>query len=216
MTDNGSVCDIKLVVDQLTLQYGIYRDEVRTYIQLVCGSSTLLVIILFGEITAAHDKPELLMLVPLSVISFAALLSAMSTFMGIAASYSELLELKINFVLGRFPLFLFESNYRYLNPIAHKRAALPVVAIWILIPVMPVTLCFYSLWELKALHPHAALVLAVVVIICMAGCAVSGTKAVGNMRQRNAELFAEWIKISLWADNTMSTNTMQHYDQDIS
>jgi hypothetical protein len=84
MTKNDLDGDVKLVLDQLSFQYGVYRDEVRTYIQLVCGSSSLLMLILLGEMAAAHDKPELLMLIPLSVMSFGALLSAMATFMGIA------------------------------------------------------------------------------------------------------------------------------------
>lgn len=207
MMKNDLNCDVKLVVDQLAFQYGVYRDEVRTYIQLVCGSSSLLVLVLFGEMSAAHDKPELLMLVPLSVISFAALLSAMSTFMGIAASYSELLELKINFVLEQSPVFLFESDYRYLNHNAHRRVTLPVAAIWMLIPVMPVTLCFYSLWQLKHSHPHGALALALGITICIFASAVSGTKAVGNMRRRNEALFAAWKAIPLWEKNNVDQHS---------
>jgi hypothetical protein len=204
MINNDWNCDVKLVIDQLAFQYGVYRDEVRTYIQLVCGSSTLLVLILLGEVTAAHDRPELLQLIPLSVISFAALLSAMSTFMGIAASYSELIELKINYILEQIPVFLFENHYRYLDHTAHKRVALPIVAIWTLIPAMPLTLCIYSLWELKQTHPFKALALTLAVAICLLGCVVSGISALSNMRQRNKTLFEEWKKIPLWTENKMS------------
>jgi hypothetical protein len=198
---NDLNCDVKLVVDQLAFQYGVYRDEVRTYIQLVCGSSSLLMLILLGVTTAAHDKPELLILIPLSIISFAALLSAMATFMGIAACYSELLELKINFLLEQFPVFLFESDYRYLSYPVHGRVGLPVAATWVLIPVMPLTLCCYSLWQLKHSHPLAALALALVVPIGLLASAISGTRVVGNMRQRNKALFAEWVAIPLWRKN---------------
>ena len=58
---------VKILLEQLGTQYKIYREEVRAYLQLTAGSASLLVLLLFGELTAAKDNPTLLILIPLSI-----------------------------------------------------------------------------------------------------------------------------------------------------
>jgi hypothetical protein len=141
--------EIKLLLDRLEFQYRIYRGEVRAYLQIAAGSVSILILVLLGEVTASKDHPELLFLVPISILSYIALLTILWIFANIAATYSELLELEMNDLL-RLPAFQFENHY--VGPKRGRSETLPFIVLYGLTGVMPVALCIYALSQVEPLH----------------------------------------------------------------
>jgi hypothetical protein len=188
--DEKPTSNHEVLIDQLSSQYKIYRDEVRGFLQLAGGSASLLVILLFGEITAAKDNPLLLFLVPLSIVSYGALFALMFIYASIAASYSELLEKKLNALLhNQSRTYIFESEY--VGPKPKQREFIYFGLIWTLIPVMPLSVCAYALWQLRKSYKITSELLALIVVIGLLGMLFSTVKIMLNRKQRNKIIIDE-------------------------
>lgn len=191
MMSKSDDTDNQEVLNHLSSQYKIYRDEVRGYLQLAGGSVSLLIILLFGEMTAAKDNSLFLMLIPLSVLSYFALFCVMFIYASIAASYSELLELKMNALLGtRNSVYIFESEY--VGPKPHQNEFLYFGLIWLLMPAMPLSLCVYALLQLGKTHRLLACLLAFAVAIGLVVAVLSTVKIMIKRKQKNDLLIESW------------------------
>jgi hypothetical protein len=105
------LADSATVLKHLESQYRVYRAEIRSYNQIAGASGSLLLLLLFGELAAANTNPTMWMLIPLSVISYSALLANIATFGHMAGYYTALLERKINELTRVANLFQYESAY---------------------------------------------------------------------------------------------------------
>lgn len=188
------------VIAKLDSQYSVYRDEVRLYVQLMFGSASLFGLLLYWEISAV-SVPILWAVLPLTVVSFCGLLALMMVFLGVIAAYTELLELKLNYLLGdRADVFMFESYYIGLFSSSQSQSnrserGFPyLIVIWILASIMPLLLCGYALWKLMKSYPVGGPILAIFVLAALPSILVCAVKIVANRRRENKHLLDAWKK----------------------
>ncbi len=134
----------KPLLDHLSAQYRLYREEVRLYLGFVSASASFFAILLALEMNAAKDDPSLLVLFPLTTVSYGALLGFVYTYAQIAAKYSALLEKKLNSLLG-VSVYNFES--RFVGPSAKRGDRLPFAVLMALTAAMPLALTIYGIWR---------------------------------------------------------------------
>jgi hypothetical protein len=200
------------LIEQLSCQYSIYRDEIRLYAQLIFGSATLFGGILYWVMSSVRD-PLRWAILPLIVVSFAGLFALMMVFMGIIASYVELLELKLNFLLGdhndvfqyeSYYIGMFESSYSGLRK--RDRGFANFVLIWITTSLMPITLCGYALWKLWNSYPKSAWLLTIFSFVALWTIFLSARKIVDFRRKDNRRLLEEWKQrfvVPSWTANEL-------------
>jgi len=190
--------ELKAIIDQLSSQYSVYRDETRLYLQLIFGSASVFGLILYWEMSPG-PRPMLWMILPLTVVSFAGLFALMMVFMGIVSSYTEMLEHKLNFLLGnRNDVFMYESYYigfftsAYKAPKPSERGFWHFIVLWIFTSLMPLLLCGYAIWKLWGFYPRGACLMGFFVIAAMGIILWCGIRIVVLRRKDNDRLFAEW------------------------
>lgn len=115
--------DEKLKLDLLREQYRIYRDETHKYLAHAAGSPAYLHAFILAELGAAywgeHPSSKIYLLIPLTFISYLALLSLLYLYALVSANYSGLLEDRINIITKRGladQFFIFESHYSTPKP----------------------------------------------------------------------------------------------------
>lgn len=186
------------MIEHLSSQYSIYRDEIRLFVQLIFGSATLFGIILYWEMSAIQD-PMRWAVLPLTVVSFAGLFALMMAFLGIITSYVELLELKLNFLLGNrndifqyesYYIGMFESSYSEVKKL--NRGFFNFVLIWIITALMPFSLCGYALWKLWHFYPRSAWGLTIFALGALYIVLRSAIKIVDFRRKDNLRLLEAW------------------------
>ena len=143
-------------------------------------------------INAADKSPRLMILVPLTTLAYAAMLGFFYSYAWMATHYSELLELKINHLLGS-PEYLFE-NY-YVGPKPHRSEILPFFILWLLTISMPLAFTSYGFLRMfrddkipQALSWGTLIFL----IVGFAFIVWSLVKIVVIRKRMNVSLFAEW------------------------
>jgi hypothetical protein len=132
----------KIALEHLQAQYRLYREEVRMYLGFAAASAPLLIFLFMNELSVAKDNHDLIVLVPLTSLSYSALLGFLWTYGQFAALYSELIELKIN-VLLKPALYSFENDY--VGPKPGKHELFPFGMLCLFIAAMPVLLTGYAM-----------------------------------------------------------------------
>jgi hypothetical protein len=131
----------------------------------------------------------------------------MMVFLGVIAAYTELLELKLNYLLGdRADVFMFESYYiglfSSLRQSNRAERGFPyLIMIWILASIMPLLLCGYALWKLMKSYPVGGPILAIFVLAALPIILVCAVKIVANRRRENKHLLDVWKKQFMVAVN---------------
>jgi len=115
----------------------MYREEFRAWASYAAASVTILVGALAAVWTLAKDVPlELLALLPLVFVSYGALVTLLLTYAAAAQVYSELLERKMNALLGSDD-YIFERRYSVFRGFRADRTAYLIVgAVMMLAPLV--------------------------------------------------------------------------------
>lgn len=198
--------ELDRILNQLESQYKVYRAEITSYNQIAAGSASLLVLLLVGELTVAQTHQVMYMLVPLSVISYAAVLGNLATYGRMAGTYTALLERKINELVNISSLYQYEHDYvgPYMGsrPIDSKEPGkrnfegfIFLFSFVILPGVMPIILSIYALIELMHCYTKTAwslifsFLIAFIIIIC------SVVRILKTRQGWNNDLMEEWEKV---------------------
>lgn len=180
------------LIDQISGQYKLYRDEVRAYLNFAAGSASLFVAIVVGEISVAKDNPRMLALVPLSVLSYCGILAMFYSYAVTAAHYSGLLERQLNDLLGT-KVFLFES--RYVGPKPGRGEFFWFAVIWCCVGIVPVALSGYAvirLFQERLWHPGLIVLILGISLIGLAAIALALVRIVKVRIALTTEIYAEW------------------------
>ncbi|HXM51578.1 MAG TPA: hypothetical protein VN956_27300 [Pyrinomonadaceae bacterium] len=102
-----------LIVNQLAHQYGIYREATRTFGKYAAASITVLALLLLGLVGAARSDPRFYVLILVTIVWYGAILTLFISQSSVTAEYTELLEMKLNSVIGGLSVFEFETKYTY-------------------------------------------------------------------------------------------------------
>jgi hypothetical protein len=182
----------QILLDHLVSQYRLYREEIRMYLGYAAASVSILIFLFIGEINASKESPRLILLIPLTTLSYTALLGCFYSYSWIAAHYSELLELKINKLLGSSE-YVFE-NY-YVGPKPHRGEEVPFRGLWLLIMAMPVAFTGYGMMRLfhdpkiPAWLFHGVWIVLILSLVFISWALYR----IVHMRKRmNTEIFAAW------------------------
>lgn len=135
-----------VLLEHLAAQYKMYREEVRLYIGFAATSTTLLLLLLFNELTAAVNKDntvntKIYVLIPLSLVWYGALLGFFMSHVMVIEAYTQLIEQKMNSLLN-FNIFQFESKYRF--PRLKKEDLSSYAAFWLIAGLVPITLALHA------------------------------------------------------------------------
>ena len=188
MSDNGE----KFIIEQMSAQYKLYRDEVRGYLSFAAGSASLFVVLVVGEISIAKDNPRLLILIPLSALSYGAILAMFYSYAVTAARYSELLEFQLNDLLG-VPIFLFEN--RYVGPKPGRGEFLAFGVIWCCIGALPGAMSAYAIVRLfreRLLAPGVVIAVLVGVLLGFAAVVVAVVRIIQVRIALSSQIRGEW------------------------
>ena len=201
MDANGE--KIKILLEHLGTQYRLYREEARTYVGFAAASVSVLVVLFIGLLTLVKGNSKLVILIPLSGVSYGGLLALLYVYTSLAAKYSELIELKMNELLGP-NVFQFE-NY-YVGPKPGRREAIPFFIIFLSIGAMPIAVILFGLWRCahaNILSTYMAVLFLLIVVVALA-CVMRAVYSIINLRnEMNARLIEEW---------RMNCRTMQKID----
>ncbi len=180
------------LLDQLSAQYKLYRDEVRAYLNFAAGSASLFVALVVGEISVAKDNPRMLALIPLTTLSYGGILAMFYSYAVTAAHYSDLLERQLNDLLGT-KVFLFES--RYVGPKTGRGEFLWFAVIWCCVGIVPVALSGYAvvrLFQERLWHPGLVVLLLAVALIGLTAIIFAVVRIVKVRIALTSEIYTEW------------------------
>jgi hypothetical protein len=135
-----------VLLEHLAAQYKIYREEVRLYAGFAATSTTLLLLLLFSELTAATGKdntvnPKFYVLIPLSLVWYGAILAFFMSHVVVIESYTRLIEQKMNSLLNS-KVFQFESKYRF--PRLDKADLFPIIVFVLIAGLIPIVLALQA------------------------------------------------------------------------
>jgi hypothetical protein len=133
------------LLEHLVAQYKSYREEVRLYIGFAATSTTLLVVLLFNELTAATGKDNTVntkfyVLIPLSLVWYGAIMALFMSHVAVIEEYSKLIEQKMNLLL-RYDVFQFESKYKF--PRLKKNDLIPFSLFLLIAGLIPIVLALH-------------------------------------------------------------------------
>lgn len=188
----------KTLLDHLSAQYRLYREEVRLFLGFAAASVPLLIFLFIGELNAAKDDSRFIVFIPLTSLSYGALLGLMWIYATMAAHYSALLELKINTILGA-QIFIFENIY--VGPKAKRGEVAPFVALCVLIAAMPVAFACYAMWRLAHDTRVSICIFCGLLVFVTIGfaCILWAVYRIAQLRKEmNIQMFDEWQK--RWKD----------------
>lgn len=180
------------LVEQLGAQYKLYRDEVRVYLNFAAGSASLFVALVVGEISVAKDNPRMLVLIPLSALSYGGILAMFYSYAVTAAHYSELLERQLNDLLA-INVFLFES--RYVGPKPGRGEFFWFAVIWCCVGIVPVALSGYAvvrLFQERLWHPGLVVLLLAVTLIGLTAIVFAVVRIVKVRIALASQIYTEW------------------------
>jgi hypothetical protein len=178
-----------ILLEQLAEQYKIYREEFRGYLSFTTNSGIFLVAFFVGVLGFARDYPQVLVLVPVGVLSYIGLIAVLRTYAMIASTYCELIERQINTLLDT-TCYRFESEYA--GPKMKGGDTLPFIVMWTSIGILPVVVTFYAIW-LSVADTRARILYVMVIMLAFFLVAWAVIKAIALRNQWKEKHLNEWL-----------------------
>lgn len=185
--------DEKVLLDQLSAQYRLHTEQARAFVGFAGTSLSVILLLITGIFTISSNKPILLILAPLTLISYAALIGLFFLYVNLNTLYTELIERKINFLLAELPVFQYESFY-----VAYTHNKGEVGSHYLLVvcaALTPIASAIFAIWLLG----QAGLIstglqvflLIAVSFSCSLVCYVL-LKVRSSRREKNDQLLEDW------------------------
>jgi hypothetical protein len=190
---NTSKIDNSVLLEQLSAQYRLHTEQARAFLGFAATTVSVIVILFTGIFTISKDKPTLLILVPFSLISYAALIGLFFLYVNLNTLYCELIERKINSLLDDVPLFQYESTYvAYRDNKGEVGLHYVLVILAGLTPIAPTLYAIWLLGESRSTSCILQMVLLITVIFCCALVCYILLKVRTSRRKKNDQLLKEW------------------------
>ena len=186
------------LIAHLESQYKMMRDEIRVDKGLVAATPSVLVALLTGELIVAKDKPEALLALPLTILACGGFMGILMSFLTLAAKYAELLESKLNHLLGE-EVYLYET--RFGGPRNDKRKTIPTVTLSLITATLPLGITGYGIYTIgwggdhSPIHSHpelVALLLIAIVVVGLFGIVYATLTMVGIAEGKRDDTFELW------------------------
>jgi hypothetical protein len=188
----------RALLEHLSTQHRQYRDEFRAWVGFAAASAAVLVAGLGAIFALSKDMPSYLIAVsPLVLVSYSALVGVLLMYAAAAQLYSELLERKMNALLGREE-YTFELQYSVFRGVkADQRPYLMLFGVMTLAPLvigaaglyqMLLMQSFSNVWSLTCV-----LFLALSVTAAVGGVLILVRQAALRRQAINQEVLKDWI-----------------------
>jgi hypothetical protein len=189
---NTEHLDEKMLVDQLSAQYRLHTEQARAFVGFAGTSLSVIFILITGIFTISRDDNRiLLILAPLTLISYAALIGLLFLYVNLNTLYAELIERKINFLLGELPVFQYETCYvAYKDNKGEVGSHYLLVVCAALTPIAPAVYAIWLLGDIISTGLQASLLIAVSFSCSLVSYVL--LKVRSSRRKKNDKLLEDW------------------------